>query len=226
MEARFCPKDFEMLLAEMAGEHRLRRILGPVSLTALGVGCIIGAGIFVMTGLAAADYGGPASSSRLPSPRSAARWPLVLRRVRRHGPGGRQCLCLRLYHAGRNLRLDHRLGPDPRILRWAPPRWPRPGPTTSTSSSSRSASFCPTLEIPSFLLNDPFTEVEGLSGRPWLNLPSVLIMVLVTAVLVRGIKRERRTNALLVMIKVSVVCFVVAIGIGLRASEQLDEHSG
>ena len=69
-------------------------------------------------------------------------------------------------------------------------------------------------EIPSFLLNDPFTEVEGLSGRPWLNLPSVLIMVLVTVILVRGIKESTRTNALLVMIKVSVVCFVVAIGIG------------
>ena len=56
----FARKDFEMLLAEMAGEHRLRRILGPVSLTSLGVGCIIGAGIFVLTGVAAADYGGPA----------------------------------------------------------------------------------------------------------------------------------------------------------------------
>ncbi len=56
----FARKNFEMLLAKMAGEHRLRRILGPVSLTSLGVGCIIGAGIFVLTGVAAADYGGPA----------------------------------------------------------------------------------------------------------------------------------------------------------------------
>ncbi|MEI7903224.1 MAG: amino acid permease, partial [bacterium] len=49
-----------MLLAEAAGEHRLRRVLGPVALTALGVGCIIGAGIFVMTGRAAAQDAGPA----------------------------------------------------------------------------------------------------------------------------------------------------------------------
>src|SRR5512138_3591855 len=44
----------------MRGEHRLRRILGPVQLTALGVGAIIGAGIFVATGAAAHNVGGPA----------------------------------------------------------------------------------------------------------------------------------------------------------------------
>ena len=47
-------KSLEQLIAEMAGENRLRRALGPLSLTALGVGCIIGSGIFVMTGRAAA----------------------------------------------------------------------------------------------------------------------------------------------------------------------------
>ena len=56
----FARKDLEMLLAEMAGEHRLHRVLGPVGLTSLGIGCIIGAGIFVMTGRAAANDAGPA----------------------------------------------------------------------------------------------------------------------------------------------------------------------
>src|SRR5690348_3773175 len=55
----FAVKPVEVLLAEMAGEHRLRRVLGPVTLTALGVGAIIGAGIFVLTGLAAHDKAGP-----------------------------------------------------------------------------------------------------------------------------------------------------------------------
>ena len=58
----FAVKSVEVLLEEMAGEHRLRRVLGPVSLTALGVGCIIGAGIFVLTGLAAHDKAGPGLS--------------------------------------------------------------------------------------------------------------------------------------------------------------------
>ncbi len=43
----------------MAGEHRLRRVLGPVTLTALGVGAVIGAGIFVATGAAAKSVAGP-----------------------------------------------------------------------------------------------------------------------------------------------------------------------
>ena len=56
----FATKSLEVLLAEMAGEHRLRRVLGPIALTSLGVGAIIGAGIFVMTGRAAAQNAGPA----------------------------------------------------------------------------------------------------------------------------------------------------------------------
>src|SRR5439155_13476412 len=55
----FAVKPVAVLLAEMEGEHRLRRVLGPISLTALGVGAIIGAGIFVLTGLAAHDEAGP-----------------------------------------------------------------------------------------------------------------------------------------------------------------------
>jgi Amino acid permease len=42
-----------------AGEHTLGKTLGPLSITALGIGCIIGAGIFVLTGTAAAHYAGP-----------------------------------------------------------------------------------------------------------------------------------------------------------------------
>src|ERR1700756_4151581 len=42
------------------GEHTLRRSLGPVNLITLGVGAIIGAGIFVLTGQAAAKHAGPA----------------------------------------------------------------------------------------------------------------------------------------------------------------------
>src|SRR5437773_2937519 len=47
-------------MEEMAGQHRLRRILGPVELSALGIGAIIGTGIFVLTGVAAHDKVGPA----------------------------------------------------------------------------------------------------------------------------------------------------------------------
>ena len=69
-----------------------------------------------------------------------------------------------------------------------------------------------TISIPARVLSDPFTPVEGLAGRPWLNLPSVLIMVLVTTVLVLGIRESVRTNAILVMIKLFVVLVVIAVG--------------
>jgi hypothetical protein len=56
----FATKPLSLLLAEEQGENRLRRILGPTQLTALGVGAIIGTGIFILTGVAAHDRTGPA----------------------------------------------------------------------------------------------------------------------------------------------------------------------
>src|SRR5713101_6170963 len=56
-------KSIAVLQAEAAGEsteHTLRRALGALNLTTLGIGAIIGAGIFVLTGRAAAAYAGPA----------------------------------------------------------------------------------------------------------------------------------------------------------------------
>lgn len=55
----FAKKSLDLLLDEMAGEHRLRRVLGPITLSSLGIGAIIGTGIFVLTGLAARNYAGP-----------------------------------------------------------------------------------------------------------------------------------------------------------------------
>src|SRR5215470_17333393 len=54
------PLDVIMEEAEERGEHTLRRALGPINLVTLGIGAIIGAGIFVLTGAAAARYAGPA----------------------------------------------------------------------------------------------------------------------------------------------------------------------
>ena len=54
----FARKPLSLLLEEMQSDNRLRRILGPVQLTSLGVGAIIGAGIFVATGAAAHDVAG------------------------------------------------------------------------------------------------------------------------------------------------------------------------
>src|SRR5262249_54609197 len=54
------PLDTIMAEAHETGEHSLRRALGPLNLVTLGIGAIIGAGIFVITGQAAAQFAGPA----------------------------------------------------------------------------------------------------------------------------------------------------------------------
>ena len=107
-------KPLNLLMEESreTGEHSLKRTLGVFQLTALGVGAIIGAGIFVMVGLGA-QYAGPGTHVVIRSVRAGMRvCRLVLRRVRGHDSAGGQRLHLRLCHAGRIARLDHRLGPD------------------------------------------------------------------------------------------------------------------
>ena len=60
LEAHIRPKRLRNAAGRDGRRAPPARILGPVSLTSLGIGCIIGAGIFVLTGVAAADDGGPA----------------------------------------------------------------------------------------------------------------------------------------------------------------------
>ena len=52
----------DTLRAEASDEHSLRRSLSAGNLVGLGIGAIIGTGIFVLTGIAAANYAGPALS--------------------------------------------------------------------------------------------------------------------------------------------------------------------
>src|SRR3954471_4568583 len=56
----FAVKPLSRIMAESEGEHCLKRTLGPVQLVALGIGAIIGAGLFSLTGVAAAMHAGPA----------------------------------------------------------------------------------------------------------------------------------------------------------------------
>jgi hypothetical protein len=71
----FARKSLDELLTEMRSDDRLKRVLGPISLTSLGVGAVIGAGIFVSTGSAASQV----AAARRPG-HSAARKTM--------GPGG------------------------------------------------------------------------------------------------------------------------------------------
>ena len=87
--------------ANEQGEHTLKRSLGPVNLVTLGIGAVIGAGIFVLTGQAAALYAGPAVAlSFVFAGITCAFAGLVLCRVRVHDSHCRVGVHLWICHAG------------------------------------------------------------------------------------------------------------------------------
>ncbi len=138
-----------------AGSMALRRTLSASNLVFLGIGAIIGAGIFVLTGVAAALHAGPAVpiSMILVGIACALGRPL-LRRNGQHGAGGGQRLHLLVRHDGRAGGLDHRLGPGARVRHGrrdrggglvGPPREPAQTSSASTSrrrSPRRRSSWC------------------------------------------------------------------------------------
>jgi APA family basic amino acid/polyamine antiporter len=105
----------------------LVRALGIPSLIAFGIGGIIGTGIFVLTGLAAASMPAPPSSFPSSSPASAACSPDVLFRVCRDGAGRRQRLCLQLrdlgeviaWFVGWNLMLEYMMACSTVAVGWS-----------------------------------------------------------------------------------------------------------
>jgi APA family basic amino acid/polyamine antiporter len=202
----FAKKDLEMMLADMAGEHRLHRVLGPVALTCLGVGCIIGAGIFVLTGVAAADDAGPAIMvSFTIAGVGCALAALCYAEFASMAPVAGSAYTyayttlgeIFAWIIGWDLILEYAMG-------------------CATVASSWTKHLNELLEalglwrVPVWLSFDPFTK--NLPVQPWLNLPAVIIMIFVTTILVVGIRESARANAVLVIMKLSVVLLIIAVG--------------
>ncbi len=197
----FARKDLEALLAEAAGEHRLHRVLGPWSLTALGVGCIIGAGIFVVTGRAAALDAGPGVIlSYAIAGVGCALAALCYAEFAAMAPVAGSAYTyayttlgeIFAWIIGWDLILEYAMGCATVASAW-------------TSYLNKLLSALNLSQVPEALSHDPF------SGG-FLNLPSVLIMAVVTTVLVLGIRESARTNATLVAVKLAVVVFVIFAG--------------
>jgi APA family basic amino acid/polyamine antiporter len=204
----FARKDFDVLLAEMAGENRLRRVLGPVALTSLGVGAIIGAGIFVLTGLAANEYAGPAVIlSFTVAAVGCAFAALCYAEFAAMAPVAGSVYTYAYTTLGEIFAWI--IGWD-LILEYA-----MSCAVVASSWSGYFNKFLASIGVPELsarLATDPFTEIEGTVSCGIINLPSVMIMLLVTVVLVIGIRESARTNAALVILKVAVVLFVIALG--------------
>jgi APA family basic amino acid/polyamine antiporter len=209
----FRTKSVDVLLAELAGEHQLRRVLGPVSLTALGVGAIIGAGIFVLTGLAANQYAGPG---------------LVLSFVVAGIGCALAALCYAEFAAmvpvaGSAYTYAYAtlgelfawiIGWD-LILEYAV--------ASSTVAHGWSHYFVSFLGIfgitlPAAWIQNPFdfdpAQNAWVVTHAYLNLPAGLVVLLITVILVVGIRESARFNAAMVILKLAVVLFVIVVGSG------------
>src|SRR4051794_9692444 len=205
----FARKTLEMLHAEMAGEDRLRRVLGPIGLTSLGIGAIIGSGIFVTTGEAAASKGGPAVMlSFLVAGLGCALAALCYSEFASMAPVAGSAYTYAYATLGELLAWI--IGWD-LILEYAM--------SCATVGSAWSEYLNKLLEIlfhwkvPDYLCHDPFSHPGA-----WLNLPAVVILALVTIVLVIGIRESAASNTALVLVKLGVVFFVIAVGAGYVSS--------
>jgi APA family basic amino acid/polyamine antiporter len=200
-EQLFARKSLEKLHDEMKGENRLRRALGPIGLTSLGVGAIIGAGIFVMTGRAAAQDAGPGIIlSYVVAGIGCALAALCYAEFAAMAPVAGSAYTYAYATLGELLAWI--IGWD-LILEYA-----MACACVASSWSKYLNQFlkdCNLWTVPAFLMHDP------LSGG-WFNLPAALIILFCTTILVIGIRESATTNAVLVGIKVGVVLFVIAVG--------------
>ncbi|MBL9123314.1 MAG: amino acid permease [Planctomycetaceae bacterium] len=203
-------KSLEHLIKEMAGEDRLQRVLGPIALTSLGIGAIIGSGIFVLTGKAAAQDAGPALMiSFAIAAVGCALAAFCYAEFAAMAPVAGSAYTYAYTTLGELLAWI--IGWD-LILEYSM--------SCSVVASSWSGYLNELLgalglwQIPPQLSLDPFTtkEVGGQVIQGVVNLPAAAITLLVTGVLVLGIRQSATTNALLVLVKLAVVVFVILVG--------------
>ena len=160
----------------------MKRVLGPVDLTLLGIGAIIGTGIFVLTGQAAAAHAGPAVVlSMIVAGMASGLAALCYCGVRLVGAGRRLGLHLRLRDARRAGRLDHRLGPGARV------RARRRDGRGGLVGLRRVVPADVGIQFPPLLSAAPGTAVvlaDGSTATALFNLPAMLISAAATVLLV------------------------------------------
>jgi basic amino acid/polyamine antiporter, APA family len=193
------------------GEHSLKRSLGAGGLVALGIGAIIGAGLFSLTGIAAAENAGPAVvisfiiaaigcafagmcysefSTMIPIAGSAYTYAYATMGE------------LLAWIIGWDLVLEYAVG----------------AATVSISWSAYAVSFLHGfgISLPTAVLASPWQPVALPDGRivyGLVNLPAVFIVVAISLLLMIGIKESARANATIVVIKVTAVIVFIFAGI-------------
>jgi basic amino acid/polyamine antiporter, APA family len=208
----FATKSIEQLKAEAAatGEHALKRVLGPINLVTLGIGAVIGTGIFVLSGTTAADNAGPAIVlSMMLAGTASALAGLCYSEFASTVPIAGSAYTygyatlgeLVAWVIGWDLILEYALGAATVAVGWA-------GNLTSFLHDFVGVDF------PARFAAAPGTVVATAAGpvTAVFNVPAVLLTALVTVLIVVGIKESATVNTAIVMIKVAVVLIVIAGG--------------
>ncbi|MFN2383688.1 MAG: amino acid permease [Gemmatimonadota bacterium] len=210
MSTMFRRKSLAHLQAEAAQASELKRVLGPTHLVLLGIGAIIGAGIFSLTGIAAATNAGPAIVFSFILAGIACTFAgLCYAEMASMIP-----ICGSAYtysYATMGELLAWIIGWD-LILEYAVAAM-----TVAIAWSGYVVSFLADLGVvvPPQFTASPGTVIplaDGTSATALFNLPAVLIIVAVTALLVVGIQESATVNAAIVAIKVAVVLIFIIAG--------------
>src|SRR3954468_1181603 len=199
--------------AEETGAHTLKKTLSALDLTMLGIGGIIGTGIFVLTGQAAGKHAGPAviismilagivsAFAALCYSEFAASVPISgSAYAYGYGTLGEFVAWI----IGWDLILEYAFGAATVAVGWS-------GYVVSLFRDTLGINF------PLSLSKGPFDEItlaDGTTMHGIVNLPGLLIAVAVTLLLIRGIKESASFNSIIVIVKVLVVVLFIVAGIG------------
>ena len=191
-------KSIESLLAQQRETSGLKRVLGPLNLVLLGIGAIIGTGIFVLTGQAAAMNAGPAIViSMLIAGGVSALAGLCYAELASTVPIAGSAYTYAIATLGEfvawiigwDLILEYALGAATVAVGWSG-------------------------NVVSLLGDFGITLPAAISGGPEsvINLPAVVISCLVTWLLVRGVQESATVNAVIVVVKVAIILLVIGAG--------------
>jgi len=205
-------KSIEALQREAAesGAGSLKRSLTPITMIALGIGVIIGAGLFSLTGIAAANNAGPAVTlSFIIAAVGCAFSALCYAEFASMVPVAGSAYTYAYATVGEffawiigwDLVLEYSVG----------------AATVSISWSQYLVRFLSkyNIHLPAQLVTSPFETVTLADGsviHGWINLPAVLIVVLVTLIIIRGTKGSALYTSIIVALKIGVVLVFIALG--------------
>ena len=203
-------KSIDSLIAESneTGEGTLKRTLGVGNLVALGIGAIIGAGLFVRTAAAAAEHSGPAVTlSFILAALGCALAGLCYAEFASMIPIAGSAYTYSYATLGEtvawiigwDLVLEYALGAATVAIAW------------SEYLNKLLENFG--VSIPYEYCHSPFqTSLDGVQGI--INLPALFIVILLTLVLIRGTQESATINGVIVVLKVAIVIAFIAIGWG------------